>query len=62
MSGFTMDSLRENLEAFKRRISISLEILDRLFSEEAKSKRPLAYIMLDCLLDPYALSTLWGES
>ena len=59
MSEFTMDRLRENLEALKMKNTLeildnyleravaenlnSVEVLDHIFSEEAKSKRKRAY-------------------
>ena len=59
MSEFTMDRLRENLEALKMKNTLEIldnyleravadklnivEVLDHIFSEEAKSKRRRAY-------------------
>ena len=59
MSEFTMDRLRENLEALKMKNTLEIldnyleravaenlnivEVLDHIFSEEAKSKRKRAY-------------------
>ena len=61
MTEFTMDRLRENLEALKMKNTLEIldnyleravadklnivEVLDHIFSEEAKSKRRRAYVL-----------------